>query len=78
MANRDVWNYRNNLDEKIGSINAHIENIYHHIKRVDSHLDKQNGRIRNNEQVISKWKGVAVGILCVASFISTVIAMVIN
>jgi peptidoglycan hydrolase CwlO-like protein len=78
MANKDVWNYRNSLEEKIGSINAHVENIYHHIKRVDTHLDKQNGRIRNNEQVISKWKGVAVGILCVASFISTVIAIVIN
>tara|TARA_Y100001970_G_scaffold3976_1_gene4605 strand:+ start:3928 stop:4164 length:237 start_codon:yes stop_codon:yes gene_type:complete len=78
MENKDVWNYRNSLDEKIGSINAHVENIYHHIKRVDTHLDKQNGRIRYNEQIISKWKGVAVGILCVASFISTVIAMVIN
>ena len=78
MANKDVWNYRNNLDEKIGSINAHIENIYHHIKRVDSHLEKQNGRIRANEGVISRWKGIAVGIICVASFVSTLIAMIIN
>ena len=78
MANKDVWNYRNSLAEKIGSINAHIENIYHHIKRVDAHLEKQNGRIRTNEGVISRWKGIAVGIVCIASFISTVIAMIIN
>ena len=45
MPNKDVWNYRNGLEEKIGSIHAHVENIYHHIKRIDTHLDKQNGRI---------------------------------
>ena len=78
MPNKDVWNYRDGLEEKIGSIHAHVENIYHHIKRIDTHLDKQNGRIRMNEVVISKWKGVAVGIICVASFVSTLIAMAIR
>ena len=77
-GSRDVWGYRDSMDARMAKMEAHVENIYHHVKRIDLLLEKQNGRIRTNEGVISRWKGIAVGIVCIASFISTVIAMIIN
>ena len=53
--NRDVWGYRDGMDAKTAKIEAHVENIYHHVKRIDTLLEKQNGRIRENEFTISKW-----------------------
>ena len=82
---QNVWHFRQNLEDKVSDIavqnaktNAHIENIYHHIKRIESHLDKQNGSISRHESVISKWKGVAMGVIVVASFIQVVVAMIIH
>ena len=76
MANsRDVWGYRDGMDAKTAKIEAHVENIYHHVKRIDTLLEKQNGRIRENEFTISKWKGVAVGIIAMSTALSTLIAM---
>jgi len=73
--NRDVWGYRDGMDAKTAKIEAHVENIYHHVKRIDTLLEKQNGRIRDNEFTISKWKGVAVGIIAMSTALSTLIAM---
>ena len=73
--NRDVWGYRDGMDAKTAKIEAHVENIYHHVKRIDTLLEKQNGRIRENEFTISKWKGVAVGIIAMSTALSTLIAM---
>tara|TARA_R110000824_G_C15133696_1_gene669298 strand:- start:578 stop:757 length:180 start_codon:yes stop_codon:yes gene_type:complete len=57
---------------------AHMQNIYHHLKRIDILLEKQNGRIRTNEFTLSKWKGLALGIIAVSSAISSLIAMAIR
>ena len=82
---QSVWHFRHNLEDKVTDIavqnaktNAHIENIYHHIKRIETHLDKQNGSIARHESVISKWKGVAIGVIVVASFVQVVVAMIIH
>ena len=76
--NRDVWGYRDGMDAKTAKIEAHVENIYHHVKRIDTLLEKQNGRIRENEFTISKWKGVAIGIIAMSTALSTLIAMAIK
>jgi|TARA_R110002020_G_scaffold3657_2_gene16211 hypothetical protein len=72
---RDVWNYREDVKSRISKMEAHAENIYHHIKRIDTHLEKQNGRIRETEGTIYKWKGVAIGIIAISATISSLIAM---
>ena len=73
--NRNVWDYRDGMDARMGKMETHVENIYHHIKRIESHLEKQNGRIRVNEFTLSKWKGVAIGIIAVSTAISSLITM---
>ena len=73
--NRNVWDYRDGMDSRMGKMETHVENIYHHIKRIESHLEKQNGRIRVNEFTLSKWKGVAIGIIAISTAISSVITM---
>ena len=77
MANnsRNVWDYRDSMDSRMGKMETHVENIYHHIKRIESHLEQQNGRIRVNEFTLSKWKGVAIGIIAISTAISSVISM---
>ena len=82
---QNVWHFRHNLEDKVTAIavknaetNAHIENIYHHIKRIESHLEKQNGNIARHESTISKWKGVALGVVVVVSFVQVVVAMIIH
>ena len=77
-GNRDVWGYRDSMDARMAKMEAHVENIYHHVKRIDLLLEKQNGRIRTNEFTLSRWKGVAVGIIAVSSAVSTLIAMAIK
>ena len=72
---RSVWDYRDGMDAKTAKIEAHVENIYHHVKRIDASLEKQNGRIRSNEFTLSKWKGVAVGVIAMSTALSTLIAM---
>ena len=57
---------------------SHVENIYHHVKRIDSSLEKQNGRIRTNEFTLSKWKGIAVGIIALSTALSTLVGMIIK
>ncbi len=75
---RDTWDYRDGIQSRISKIEAHTENIYHHVKRIDTLLEKQNGRIRTNEFTISKWKGVASGIIAISTAISTLIAMALK
>ena len=77
-GDRDVWGYRDSMDARMAKMEAHVENIYHHVKRIDLLLEKQNGRIRTNEFTLSRWKGVAVGIIAVSSAVSTLIAMAIK
>jgi len=77
-GNRNVWEHREMMESRMSKMEAHVENIYHHVKRIESHLDKQNGRIRDNEFTISKWKGVAIGIIAISSAISSLIAMAIK
>ena len=62
---RDVWQHRDNVESRISKMEAHMQNIYHHLKRIDILLEKQNGRIRTNEFTLSKWKGLALGIIAV-------------
>ena len=73
--NRNVWDYRDSLDSRMAKMETHVENIYHHVKRIDVLLEKQNGRIRTNEFTISRWKGVTAGIIAVSAALSTLIAM---
>ena len=75
---RDVWQHRDNVESRISKMEAHMQNIYHHLKRIDILLEKQNGRIRTNEFTLSKWKGLALGIIAVSSAISSLIAMAIR
>jgi len=77
-GNRDVWGYREGMEARMSKMETHVENIYHHVKRIDLLLEKQNGRIRTNEFTLSRWKGVAVGIIAVSSAVSTLIAMAIK
>jgi len=79
MANsRSVWDYRDSMDARMAKMEAHVENIYHHVKRIDVLLEKQNGRIRVNEFTINRWKGVAVGIVAVSTALSTIIGVIIK
>ena len=75
---RNTWDYRDNIQSRISKIEAHTENIYHHVKRIDTLLEKQNGRIRSAEFTLSKWKGVASGIIAISTAISTLIAMALR
>ena len=75
---RDAWDYRDGIQSRISKIEAHTENIYHHVKRIDSLLEKQNGRIRSTEFTLSKWKGVASAIIAISTAISTLIAMALR
>lgn len=75
MSRRDAWEHRDNIQSRISKIEAHTENIYHHVKRIDKLLEKQNGRIRHTEFTLSKWKGVAIGIIAISAAISSLIAM---
>ena len=75
---RDVWQHRDNIESRISKMEPHMQNIYHHLKRIDVLLEKQNGRIRANEFTLNKWRGVAIGIIAISSAISTVIAMAIK
>ena len=77
-SSRDVWDYRNGLESRMGKMESHVENIYHHVKRIDSLLEKQNGRIRTNEFTLSKWKGIAVGIIALSTALSTLVGMIIK
>ena len=77
-GNRDTWAYRDGLDARMAAMEAHVENIYHHVKRIDVLLEKQNGRIRTNEFTINRWKGVAVGIIAVSTALSTIIGVIIK
>jgi len=86
MANKpDVWNFRQNLEDKVTDIavansklSAHLENIYHHIKRIDKHLEKQNGSIARHDNIIYKYKGIAIGMVIILSGLQVVIAMIIH
>ena len=75
---RDAWEHRDNIQSRISKIEAHTENIYHHVKRIDKLLEKQNGRIRDTELTLSKWKGVAIGTIAISTAISSLIAMAIK
>ena len=75
---RDVWQHRDNVESRISKMEAHMQNIYHHLKRIDILLEKQNGRIRTNEFTLNRWKGLALGIVAVSSAISSLIAMAIR
>ena len=75
MEKRNVWEHREMMESRMSTMETHVENIYHHVKRIESHLDKQNGRIRDSEFTLSKWKGVAIGIIAVSPAISSVITM---
>ena len=75
---RDVWQHRDNVESRISKMEAHMQNIYHHLKRIDILLEKQNGRIRTNEFTLNRWKGLALGIIAVSSAISSLIAMAIR
>jgi len=76
--NRNVWDYRDSMDSRMAKMETHVENIYHHVKRIDVLLEKQNGRIRVNEFTISKWRGVAVGIIALSTALSTIIGIIIK
>jgi adenylosuccinate lyase len=82
---QSVWHFRRNLEDKVTDIavqnaktNAHIENIYHHIKRIESHLQKQNGSIAEHDSTINRWKGIALGFVIVFSFVQILVAMIIH
>ena len=77
-GNRDVWGYREGMEARMSKMETHVENIYHHVKRIDALLEKQNGRIRVNEFTISRWKGVAVGIVAISTTLSTIIGIIIK
>ena len=78
IMKRDTWEFRDNLETRIGKIEAHTENIYHHVKRIDALLEKQNGRIRQAEFTISKWKGLVAGVIAISTAISSFITMAIH
>ena len=73
---RDVWQHRDKIESRISKMEAHMQNIYHHLKRIL--LEKQNGRIRTNEFTLSRWKGLALGVIAVSSVLSSLIAMAIK
>jgi hypothetical protein len=78
VENRDAWAFRDGLDARMAAMEAHVENIYHHVKRIDVLLEKQNSRIRENEFTISKWRGVAVGVVVLSTTLSTIIGIIIK
>ena len=74
-GNRNVWEHRDLMESRLSKMETHTENIYHHLKRIDLLLEKQNGRVRANEFTLSKWKGVAIGVIAISTAISSLIAM---
>lgn len=51
--------HRQEVEERLSSLETNISNIYHHVKDIKHLLEIQNGRVRKNEEQIAKWKGVA-------------------
>jgi len=51
--------HRQEVEERLSSLETNIVNIYHHVKDIKHLLEIQNGRVRKNEEQIAKWKGVA-------------------
>ena len=63
---KTVTEHRQEIEQRLANVETHVENIYHHVKRIEKLVELQNGRVRKNEEQIAKWKGVAtvVGFLC--------------
>jgi hypothetical protein len=77
-GNRNVWEHRDLMESRLSKMEAHMENMFHHLKRIDSLLEKQNGRVRVNEFTISKWRGLAIGVIALSTAISTIITIIIQ
>jgi len=56
---KTVTQHRQEVEERLSSLETNIDNIYHHVKDIKHLLEIQNGRVRKNEEQIAKWKGVA-------------------
>jgi len=50
------------MEQRLANVETHVENIYHHVKRIEHLVELQNGRVRKNEEEIARWKGV-VGVI---------------
>tara|TARA_R100000742_G_scaffold4279_1_gene1663 strand:- start:18004 stop:18240 length:237 start_codon:yes stop_codon:yes gene_type:complete len=67
-----------NVQQTLGELNAHHKNIYHHIKRIDDHLRGINGSVHRHDVILSKWKGISIGVIGMSTAISTVISYLIK
>jgi len=56
---KTVTQHRQEVEERLSSLETNIDNIYHRVKDIKHLLEIQNGRVRKNEEQIAKWKGVA-------------------
>jgi len=72
------WEWRYGLEGVLGELNAHNKNVYHHIKRIDKHLAEINGSVRKHDIIISKWKGVAIGVIAVSTLVSSIVGLIIK
>jgi 2-methylcitrate dehydratase PrpD len=67
---KTVTEHRQEVEQRLAKIETivetHVENIYHHVKRIEKLVELQNGRVRKNEEQIARWKGVVsvVAFLC--------------
>ena len=63
---KTVTEHRQEVEQRLAKIEtiveSHVENIYHHVKRIEHLVELQNGRVRKNEEEIARWKGV-VGVI---------------
>jgi len=63
---KTVTEHRQEVEQRLANVETHVENIYHHVKRIEKLVELQNGRVRKNEEQIARWKGVVsvVAFLC--------------
>lgn len=78
MSQNKEWEWRNGVQQTLGELNAHHKNMYHHIKRIDNHLRGINGSVHRHDVILSKWKGIVLGILGMSTAISTVIGYLLK
>lgn len=65
--------HRKDVEERLSSLETHIINIYHHVKRIEKLLEMQNGRVRKNEEEIARWKGVIAVIILVITIVTSML-----
>ena len=70
---KTVTEHRQEVEQRLANVETHVENIYHHVKRIEKLVELQNGRVRKNEEEIARWKGVVGVIMLIITIAATIL-----